>query len=314
MRKPHILVIMTEGLQHSPALLRAVSLARRMGAALQLRSFEYLRSLDQAAGRGFDLDAYLVGRRAKLEQFAAGLRREGVQVDCAVVWGHPIAERILLEVLALRPELVVKDVPHYRDPSREYLGGLDWHLLGQCPAPLMLVHPRSPSLPRRILAAVDPLDEHGKPHELNHGILRTARALAEQCDAELDVMTAFEYFPVAGDAEYAGLMPDLTLYDELRKVQAEGLYRLCKDHGVPPSNMHVVDGPAARRITDFASDRHSDLVVMGSIYRKGLKRLFLGSSAEGVFDTLPCDVLLMKPEGFAEELQASLESGKAKAA
>ena len=313
-KRPHILVIMAEGLQHSPALLRGISLARRMGARLQLRSFEYLRSLDKAAGRGFDLDAYLAGRRAKLEEFAAGLRRDGVDVDCGVVWGHPLAERILFEVLALRPQLVLKDVPHHWDPGRDYLNGLDWHLLGQCPAPLMLVQPRSPSLPLRMLAAVDPLDEHGKPHELNHGILRTARALAEQCGAELDAMTAFEYFPVAGEAEYAGLMPDLTLYEELRKIQAEGLYRLCKDHGVPPSRMHVVDGPATERIADFATDRHVDLVVMGSIYRKGLKRLFLGSTAEGVFDTLPCDVLLVKPEGFADELQASLENGKAKAA
>jgi universal stress protein E len=314
MRRPHIMVIMTEALQHSPALLRGLSLARRMGAVLQLCSFEYRRGLDRAVDRGFDLDAYLAGRKTRLEAFAAGLRRDGVEVDARVIWGRPIAERILLEVLALRPDLVVKDVPHYRDPSREQLNGLDWHLLSQCPAPLMLVQPRSPSMPMRILAAVDPMDERGKPHELNHGILRAARSLAEQCHAELDVMTAFEYLPVAGEAEYFGLMPDLTLYGELRKIQAEGLYDLCKDHGVPPSQMHVVDGPAAERIANFATDRHVDLVVMGSIYRKGLKRLFLGSTAEGVFDTLPCDVLLMKPEGFAEELQASMENGKAKAA
>lgn len=314
MRRPHIMVIMAEGLEHSPALLRGLSLARRMGAVLQLRSFEYLRSLDRAARHGFDLEAYLAGRQSKLEQFVAGLPRDGVEVDADVIWGKHVTERVLFEVLALRPDLVIKDVPRYWDPSRDYLNGQDWHLLGQCPAPLMLVQPRSPSLPLRMLAAVDPLDEHGKPHELNHVILRTARALAEQCDAELDVMTAFEYFPVAGEAEYVGLIPDLTLYDELRKITAEGLYKLGKNHGVPPSHMHVVDGPAAARIAEFAGDRHVDLVVMGSIYRKGLKRLFLGSTAEGVFDTLACDVLLIKPEGFVEELQASLESNNTKAA
>ena len=314
MKRPNIMVVIADQRDTSPALLRAVSLARRMDAVLQLRSFEYLRALEKVADRGFDLPAYLAGRQAKLDEFAAKVRQEGVEMDARVVWGHPVAERILFEVLALRPDLVIKDVPHYRDPERMYLSGLDWHLLGQCPAPLMLVQPRSPSLPLRMLAAVDPLDDHGKPHELNDAILTNATRLAEQCGAELDVVNAFEYLPIAGEWEYAGMMPDLSLYDDLRKIHAEGLYKLGKDHGVPPSRLHILDGQAAERITQFAADRRVDLVVMGSIYRSGLKRLFLGSTAEGVFDTLPCDVLLIKPEGFAQELQQLLETGKAKAA
>lgn len=312
MKRPQIMVVIAETMESSPALLRAISLARRMDAAVQLRSFEYLPSLEKAVGRGFDLAAYLAGRQEKLDEFATRLRKDGVEIDAKVIWGHPLSEQILFEVLALRPELVVKDVPHYRDPSRLLLNGLDWRLLNQCPAPLMLVQPRSPSLPLRMVAAVDPLDEHGKPHELNDDILRTATRFASQCDAELDVINAFDYIPAV--AEYYGVMPDLTLWEELRKIHAEGLYKLCKDHGVPPSNMHVLDGNAAQRIIDFAGDRHADLVVMGSIYRSGLKRLFLGSTAEGVFDTLPCDVLLLKPQGFADQLQAELEAGKAKAA
>ena len=314
MKRPQIMVIVAETMENSPALLRTVSLARRMGALVRLRSFEYLPSLERASSRGFELPAYLAGRQERLDDFAARLGEEGVEMDAKVIWGRPLGEKILFEVLALRPDLVIKDVPHYWDPSRSFLNGLDWHLLGQCPAPLMLVQPRSPSLPLRMIAAVDPLDEHGKPHALNDDILRAATRLAEQCDAELDVVNAFEYMPLTGEWEYAGLMPDLTLYEDLRKIHAEGLYKLCKDHGVPPSGMHVLDGPAAERIVEFATDRHADLVVMGSIYRTGLRRLFLGSTAEGVFDTLPCDVLLIKPEGFAEELQRALETGKAKAA
>ncbi len=314
MKRSQIMVVITGTLQNSPAVLRAVSLARRMDATVQLRSFEYLPVLDKATSRGFDLPAYLVGRQSKLDDFAVRLRADGVAVDAKVIWGHPLTECILLEVLALRPDLVVKDVPNYRDPSRTLLNGLDWHLLSQCPAPLMLVQPRSASLPLRMVAAVDPLDEHGKPHELNDDILSTATRLAEQCGADLDVVNAFEYIPMTGEWEYAGLMPDLSLYDDLRKVHAEGLYQLCKDHGVPPSRMHILDGQAAERIVGFAIDRHADLVVVGSVYRTGMKWLFMGSTAEGVFDALPCDVLLIKPQDFAQELREALEAGNAKAA
>ncbi|HSN17085.1 MAG TPA: universal stress protein, partial [Gammaproteobacteria bacterium] len=185
MKRPEIMVVIAETMETSPALLRAISLARRMDAVVRLRSFEYLPSLEKAASRGFDLPAYLAGRQEKLDEHVARLRKDGVEIDTKVIWGHPLGERILFEVLALRPDLVVKDVPPYRDPSRLFLNGLDWHLLGQCPAPLMLVQPRSPSLPLHMVAAVDPLDEHGKPHELNDDILRTATRLAAQCGAEL---------------------------------------------------------------------------------------------------------------------------------
>ena len=42
----------------------------------------------------------------------------------------------------------------------------------------------------------------------------------------------------------------------------------------------------------------SQPVVMGAISRSGLRRLFIGSTAERVLDLLRCDVLVIKPRGF----------------
>jgi universal stress protein E len=41
---------------------------------------------------------------------------------------------------------------------------------------------------------------------------------------------------------------------------------------------------------------------MGAVSRSGLKRLFLGNTAEEVLDKLSCDVLIVKPPGFAPTL------------
>lgn len=313
---PRILVVVSGLPGRSPALLRAISLARKSGASLALRSFEYQRGLERAAKHGFDLGAYLKGRREELERCADGIRKEGLKVDCAVVWGHPVAERIILDALALKPDLVVKDSAPESLLNRAFFSGQDWSLLARCPAPLMLVHPASPSLPRRILAAVDPLDEHGKPHSLNDDILKTAIALSMQCEARLDVVNAYEFVPLAGEYGYMGLgwMPDVSLYEELRKAHAEALYKLGREFSVPPTNMHVLDGDPARAIAGFAATHQVDLVVMGSVYRTGMKHLFIGSTAEGVFDSLASDVLVLKPEGFAAELAALLEAPAHKAA
>ena len=309
-KRSQIMVIMTGEMRRSPAVLRALSLARKSNASLQLRSFEYDRGLEHAVKQGFDLAAYLQGRRSRLEQFADRLRHEGVPVDCGVIWGRPLADQILFDVLALKPDLVIKDAPEESAVSRAFFSGLDWRLLAQCPAPLMLVHPGSPSLPRKILAAVDPLDEHGKPHELNADILKAAISLSMQCGAELEVANAYEYIPLGGEAGFAGWIPDLTLYEELRKVHAEALYKLGRQYSIPPGHMHVLNGDAAQAITGFAAQKHVDLVVMGSVYRAGLKHLLIGSTAEGVFDRLSSDVLVLKPQGFAAELAPLLESSK----
>jgi universal stress protein E len=45
-----------------------------------------------------------------------------------------------------------------------------------------------------------------------------------------------------------------------------------------------------------------DLVVMGALSRSGLKRIFIGNTAERILDSLDCDVLVVKPPGFAGKL------------
>jgi len=40
------------------------------------------------------------------------------------------------------------------------------------------------------------------------------------------------------------------------------------------------------------------VVVMGAVSRSGLKRLFIGNSAERLLDKLDCDVLVVKPRRF----------------
>ena len=37
---------------------------------------------------------------------------------------------------------------------------------------------------------------------------------------------------------------------------------------------------------------------MGAVSRRGLKRLFLGNTADDVLDKLPCDLFIVKPADF----------------
>lgn len=59
----------------------------------------------------------------------------------------------------------------------------------------------------------------------------------------------------------------------------------------------VLDGAAAPSIVRLAAQRNAALIVVGTHGRTGLKRLALGSVAERVARTAPCDVLAVRLPG-----------------
>lgn len=307
------MVIVDGNLVLTPGLVRAAALARKSGDRLLLALFEFNRALARAATRGFDLEAYLRGRRENLESLAELLRRDGLKVDTRLFWDHPTMAHILLAVLAEQPQMVIKDVHREALLKRVLFTPEDLDLLRQCPAPLMLVRGGTHGLPKRILAAVDPMDGEGRSQELNARVLNAANRLAMQCDAELDVVHAFEYIPpFAVPGLLTGSLPNMGLIENFRALHHDALQALGKEFGIPPERLHMLDGVPGRAIAEFAAANRIDVVVMGSVQRGFLERLSIGSVAEDLLQRLDCDVLALKPDGFTERLQTELEhSGRA---
>jgi universal stress protein E len=71
---------------------------------------------------------------------------------------------------------------------------------------------------------------------------------------------------------------------------------------IPSERRHIVAGSAAAAIIQTATDVHASLLVMGSVARSGLGRLFVGNTADKVLNHLPCDLLLLKPDDFANSI------------
>jgi len=61
-------------------------------------------------------------------------------------------------------------------------------------------------------------------------------------------------------------------------------------------SIHVRSEVPAAEITQLASDLQADLVVVGTHGRRGLRRLLLGSVAEGVVRLAHCPVLVVRPK------------------
>ena len=76
---------------------------------------------------------------------------------------------------------------------------------------------------------------------------------------------------------------------------------------LPNATQHDIEiltreGAPVPTLLETASERHVDLIVMGTLGRTGIAHLLIGSVAEGVVREAPCPVLTLRPEAVPFEL------------
>ncbi len=156
---------------------------------------------------------------------------------------------------------------------------------------LTIQHPRSLLPPTRLLAAVDWSENSGRA-------LQTAARLGRQLDALLSVVHVVDS-PYVPYMEAFGSEADVTTARE--QIQAEQLERLAefvkralRDQGEPIAlTERVVLGDPAEQISQQAAVLLAELVVVGARGQTDLSRFLLGSTAEKLVTTSPCDILVV---------------------
>ena len=87
-------------------------------------------------------------------------------------------------------------------------------------------------------------------------------------------------------------------YLDYRRRAERSLRAVAARREIPDGNIAVASGPPAMTLPAAARKHRIDVVAMGALSRRGLKRLFIGNTSERVIDELRCDVLILKPKGF----------------
>jgi universal stress protein E len=306
-----ILVVIDPTADRQPALERAAWLAERLGATLDLLICDYDQQL--SGGRFFASEAMEGARNAllethrhRLESLATPLRERDLVVRTDTRWEHPLDHGVLRKVAELQPIMVVKETHYHGAVQRALFSNTDWNLIRRCAVPLLLVKPRQPAAAPRILAAVDPMHEFDKPAELDHAILALAKELVAALSGKLDVFHAFDPAPAiagaTGSIASPIAVPVRELTEALERRHKAALTALLHDYPVDPEAVHLQQGVAAEQLLALSRNLPADIVVMGAIARSGIKRVFIGNTAERVLDRLPCDLLIVKPAGFAVPL------------
>lgn len=241
---------------------------------------------------------------ATLEKVANTIRAYGITVTVDAVCDAPLHEAIVRKALRDEPRWVIKDAHHHGVLHDIGLDNTDWNLIRECPCPLWLVRSRQPIVDSRILAAVDPLHQHDKPTALDQKILSLTQFISDQTNSEVHVLHAYDPSPafmLTPGAESAAVNTKL-LQEQMYSIHSEALEKLVANFDLPDDHTHLKMGPVRATIRRFIDDNNIELVVMGAIARNPLKRIFIGSSAEEILRSLPCDILVVKPDWFVSNL------------
>lgn len=275
------------------ATSRGLELAAKLGHAVEIVAFAYA-DLDEIPGgkavrtamRQKILDKRTAQIQARIDRF----RDADQDVAVKVVWMKDIHPWIIKRASSAKFEAVIKT---NRDSGSFVYTSTDWHLLRECPAPILITAENKWHRTRPILAALDLDTRKRVKKKLNSQVLGKAKALAELLGVELKIISAIEVPTLLTDMD---LVDPKTYADELREKMRPHLKALAKEHGLPEKAFTVKRGPVDKVITSQAAKVRAQLVVMGTVGRQGLKAKVVGNTAESVLHHLHTDVLALKPE------------------
>jgi universal stress protein E len=282
------------------AVRRAGALAHKTGASIEL--FNAMPSAVSAGIARAELERFTRLEAAEnhrlLERTANRLRREEIIVNTHVETGYPAHEAILRRVRMTKADLLVIEARKHNLFARLLLTQTDFELIRRCPVPLWIVKGRAAWRRPRVLAALDPFHINDKPRELDGEIVAAADAVAAAVGGS--VHAAHIYPPVL--RLIPGMEFDLAAVAAIpaqerayKAAVRRQFYEALGRYGIARNRGHLLRGEPAIELPVVARTMRAGMVVMGAMSRSGLKRIFIGNTAEQVLDSLQCDVLIVKP-------------------
>lgn len=291
--------------RHLPAVDKAAHLARAFGASLELYHsitervladpyadyLNYMADFERETEQRYTLE---------LEGVAEVLCKQGIDAHATADWDYPAHDAIVRRARRDNIDLIVAEChPTARKVAPWMLHLTDWELLKTSPVPVLLVKNSNPWKKPVILAALDPAHEKDKRAALDSEILEAASTFRSTLGGSLEAMHSYVPIPpsMLMGMGATGTMPS-EVAAESEKRAKKLFQKSLNGYGQNQLLRHLVPGRATEAIPEVARESGCSILVMGAVSRSGLKRVFIGNTAERVLDALPCDVLVVKPPSF----------------
>ncbi len=289
------------------ALARSIDLAKKSGASITafmtVYDFSYeMTTMLSGDEREAMRQAVLKDRELWLKDLVSPY--ENINIDTQVIWHNRPYEAIINTVINDKYDLVIKGTHQHGALKAVIFTPTDWHLVRKCPTPVLFVKDMQWPAQGNILAAVNAVSENEQHLSLNKRIIKDAQFLCELANAKLNLVNAYPATPVNIAIEIPEFNPGL--YNEsVKKHHIESTNELANEFNLTSDQCFIEEGLPEDVIPDVANRLNSELVVIGTVGRTGLSAALVGNTAEHVIDSLDCDVLALKPDGYVSPLAES---------
>jgi len=297
-----LVAVKNPDLRRQPGAEKAIGIAKQLGASVEFFnaiSTPVFLELQPLTGRSITeiRREALALRGARLEKLVRQARKRGVEARAHAGWDFPPHEAIVRRAAEIRADLIIAEC-HEGQRLKPWLMHLtDWELLRLSPRPVLLLKNDGAWRQPVILAAVDPSHARAKPTRLDGAIVEYATQFARALRGTFELMHA--NFPPAFGAFASdpgmSVATIADMYEAQKATSRKQFEAFAAKARIPKARCHLVDSDPVFGIPHVARKIGADLVVMGAVSRSGLKRVFIGNTAERVLQALPCDVLVVKP-------------------
>jgi nucleotide-binding universal stress UspA family protein len=201
--------------------------------------------------------------------------RAGVTMESAVTTGISVAEAILDEARARKPDWIIMGRKVASGLDRLLTGSVTRQVIGLSPCPVLVVPRQARPEFRKIMIAHD-------GSIFGEGAWRETIPLAARANSEVIAVSVARDKSRQSDCHIA-----------LQHLEASA-----ERHGIRLQSLFL-EGRPFEQIIQAAEAEKVDLIVLGSHGRSGLARLLMGSVAERVTASVNCPALVVKLPGEA---------------
>ncbi|MBT1449634.1 universal stress protein UspE [Glaciecola sp. XM2] len=293
-----ILVVFDPYHKEQPAFDRACFLAKKLDASLLLVSCIYDETYDMTnfltSEQRVDMKTALINTQNKA-MHAYIEKCDGVKVEAKAVW-HKSLYRGIVDVASHEHcDLIVKSTKQHTKLAQKLFTPNDWNLLRYSPVNVLMVKEHDWPENGKIIASVS-IDANDKTHNLlSERVTQISIELADLVAAQVHVANTFAGAPVHVAVEVPSFNAQAYNQD-IEAKHKKDVAAMCERYSINSNNQHVAEGLPEDVIPALCDELDAELLVLGSVGRRGLSAALLGNTAEHIIDKVNCDTLVVKPQ------------------
>lgn len=294
-----ILVAINPYSENQIALHRGVFLAEKLNCQLVLGCSVYDSSYDMSKLLNTEqrelLKQRTIDAQTKRLQEYAKLYPQMSDVVCKAIWHKHLHKGIVKLAHSEGVDLIIKATKSHNKISQRLFTPSDWHILRHSQVNVLMVKEREWPVGGNVVCAVS-LEDKDEQHEcLSDEVTLVGKIFAQLVDAQLCISNTFTGAPVHISIEVPQFDPS-TYNANVELRRSKLIDDLCKKHQLVNAKQYVMEGLPEDTIPQLCAKLNAELLVLGSVGRKGLKAAILGNTAEHIIDQIECDTLVVKPK------------------